>query len=262
MSGGEAPAEAPEPSFGRPSPASDTEPVLRRRGGAADAGWRAEGAGTGWCTFRAASVVGVRHRLAGARSDDYFAWTVGEGRLMLAVADGIGSVEGSAGAARRAAAAAVTADDLHAAIVQANEAAEGGGATTLLVAVLSASGRFELMRVGDSTAFLLAEEGPAQELFPAPDLERADSATAGLPADDPTFEEVAGELPTGSVLVLATDGVADPWRDGPATVAPALKEALLARPAPPRLLEVIDFSRRGCHDDRTLACVWLSGGRS
>ena len=259
MSGLEAPAESAEPSFGRPSPASVTEPVLRRRGGAGEAGWRAEGAGTGWCTLRAASVVGVRHRLAGAGSDDYFAWTVGDERLMLAVADGIGSIEGSAGAARRAAEAAVIAGDMRAAIIAANEAAEGGGASTLLVAAVFASGRFEVMRVGDSTAFLLSPGGPAEELYPGPDPDRADSATPGLPADDPTVEEVAGQLSPGSVLVLATDGVADPWRDGPTTVAPALQAALLGRPSPPRLLEVIDFSRLGCHDDRTRACVWLSG---
>jgi serine/threonine protein phosphatase PrpC len=259
MSGVEAPAEPAEPPFGRPSPASVAEPALRSRGGAVDAGWRAEGAGTGWCTLRAASVVGVRHRLAGAASDDYFAWTIEEGRLMLAVADGIGSVEGSAAAARRVAEAAVTAGDLRAAIVQANEAADGGGASTLLVAAVFASGRFELMRVGDSTAFLVSPEGSAEELFPAPDPDRVDSATPGLPADDPAVEEATGLLSSESVLVLATDGVADPWRDGPTTVAPALQTALLGRPSPPRLLEVIDFSRLGCHDDRTLTCVWLSG---
>ncbi|HET6873596.1 MAG TPA: protein phosphatase 2C domain-containing protein [Acidimicrobiales bacterium] len=236
-----------------------TEPVLRRRGGAGEAGWRAEGAGTRWCTLRAASVVGVRHRLAGAGSDDYFAWSVGEEALMLAVADGIGSVEGSAAAARRVAEAAVTAGDRRAAIVQANEAAEGGGTSTLVAAAVFATGRFELMRVGDSTAFLLSPEGPPEELFPGPDPDRADAATPGLPADDPTVEEAAGQLSPGSVLVLATDGVADPWRDGPTTVAPALQAELLARPSPPRLLEVIDFSRLGCHDDRTLTCVWLSG---
>ena len=95
--------------FGRPSPAAAAEPMLRPVGGAAGASWRAEGGSTGWCTLRAASVAGVRHRLAGQGPEDSFAWAVEAERLVVAVADGVGSVTESAGTAERACLAAVSA---------------------------------------------------------------------------------------------------------------------------------------------------------
>jgi hypothetical protein len=57
--------------------------------------------------------------------------------------------------------------------------------------------------------------------------------------------------------VLATDGIADPWRDGPATVAPVLAAALAHPPPALELAQLSDFSRQGCHDDRTMLGVWL-----
>ena len=63
-------------------------------------------------------------------------------------------------------------------------------------------------------------------------------------------------LSTGDALVLVTDGVADPLRDGPETVAPALAGALGEPPDAVALVGLVDFSRQGCHDDRTLLGVW------
>lgn len=187
----------------------------------------------------------------------------------MAVADGIGSVPQSAGAAARACRAAVEAGLAAAtegpdravlcAFDAANQAAEGGGATTLVVAVLARSGTISAGRVGDSTAFVLPEDGPEVELFQPPDPERTDTVTAALPAGDVEPELRHLVLDGDAVLVLVTDGIADPWRDGPTTVAPALNSALRERPEPPALLAVTDFSRLGCHDDRTVLCV---SGRS
>ncbi len=69
----------------------------------------------------------------------------------------------------------------------------------------------------------------------------------------------------GDALVLLTDGVADPLREGPGTVAPALAEVLSGGPtgglAPLDLAYAADFSRRGCQDDRTVLAAWaLVGG--
>jgi len=91
-----------------------------------------------------------------------------------------------------------------------------------------------------------------------PDDDGIATATAALPADDPQPERATADLGAGEVLVLLTDGVADPWRDGPATVAPALASALAGRPDPLDLARLVDFSRLGCHDDRTLVAVWLT----
>lgn len=253
-------------AFGRPSAAAAAEPRLASCGDDTVAAWRAEASSTSWCALRAASVIGVRHRLAGSRSDDAFAWAHDERCLAVAVADGLGSIEGSAGASHRASAAAVAAalgspgDDpagaARAAVAAANRAALGGGATTLVVAVVGCSGETVLARVGDSTAFTVRSGGSWGELFTPPDPERAATATAALPAEEPDVEVATTGLWDGTVLVMATDGVADPWRDGPTTVAPSLVSVLLSEPSALELLRAADFSRHGCHDDRTVVCLW------
>lgn len=229
---------------------------------AAAASWRADGASTDWCTVRAASVVGVRHRLAGQDNDDSFAWAHRLDLLAVAVADGLGSVPGSAAAARRAAAAAVLAaldGGLEAAVCASNEAAEGGGATTLVVALVVPDGTVEVARVGDSSAFVVEPGGAWRELFPGPQDDKLGAATEALPAGRPALEAAATVLGSESVLVLATDGVADPWRDGPTTVAPAITGAVVERPSALQVAVLADFSRQGCHDDRTMLCVWRRG---
>jgi hypothetical protein len=250
--------------LGRPSPAAAAEPLLPVCGEAAGSGWRADGASTEWCTLRAASVVGVRHRLAGRPSDDAYAWALTAGRLAVAVADGVGSVDGSAGAAARAARAAVEAavavagsDPIASALAAADGAAKGGGATTLVLAVTGADGSVALGRVGDSTAFLIEPDARWTELFGPPDPEHHDRATLALPGAADDAERGGARLVPGGVLALATDGVGDPWRDGPGTVAPALVSVLLGGPTPVELLAAADFSRQGCHDDRTILAVSL-----
>jgi serine/threonine protein phosphatase PrpC len=206
--------------------------------------------------------------------------------VIMAVADGVGSVEGSAAASAAAVDAVCAAlldsalasllgatlagalpgappeDDhwtrafaaAHAAVVAA------GGATTLVVAVVGGDGRGAVARVGDSTALLLVGGG-WRELWPtgAPDDGSLSTATAALPARPglaPEIEVVAVNLEAGAALILVTDGIADPLRDGPTTVAPALAEALAAVPSPLALALVADFSRQGCFDDRTVVGLW------
>jgi serine/threonine protein phosphatase PrpC len=155
------------PVLGRPSPAAATAAVLRARGAAPDAAYRADGGDGEWCAVRAASVAGVRHRLAGTRVQDSFAWGAEGDLLVVAVADGLGGVPGSDTTAARAAPAAVEAalaasgpraERVAAALRAANQAARGGGATTIVVAVLERPGDVTLARVGDSSAFLVGAE--------------------------------------------------------------------------------------------------------
>jgi serine/threonine protein phosphatase PrpC len=227
---------------------------------------------------RAASITGVRHRLAGQPNEDYFAWSQSDNLLVLAVADGLGSIVGSGQAALRACRAAVSAALCgevsalsalaRAALHAANAAALGGGATTLVIAIVSRDGHLEVCRVGDSTAFVV-QGGDACELFAPRDVDSVGSATAALPVtcDDSSeddkaefWERAASELREGQVLVVATDGLADPWRDGPQTVGPALVEVVTSSPSPLELATAVDFSRQGCHDDRTVLCAWLRPG--
>jgi serine/threonine protein phosphatase PrpC len=184
--------------------------------------------------------------------------------LAVAVSDGLGAVSGSEGAARRAALAAADAAAQAGAVgpglEAANEAAAGGGATTLVLALLSEDGTVEAARVGDSTAFVVAAGGHIwTELFEHPPgaEDQVGTETDALPSAALAWESARICLQPSDVLVLVTDGVADPWRDGPSTVAPALAQALAGHPGPLELARLVDFSRQGCHDDRTLVSLWM-----
>jgi serine/threonine protein phosphatase PrpC len=92
----------------------------------------------------------------------------------------------------------------------------------------------------------------------------ADTAEAGTgeagTGEAGRVELVSAELGRGAALVLLTDGVAQPLRDGPTTVAPGLAEALRCgregELGPLGLAGAVDFSRRGAHDDRTVLVAW------
>lgn len=156
-------------------------------------------------------------------------------------------------------------------------------ATTMVLAVVERDGSgadVSLARVGDSAAFVLEGQeweelgpGPGPGLGPAPvsgpqgveQEELASTATSALPGPSPEeLDDVAlGSfyLSMGQALVLMTDGLAGPLRDGPSTVAPSLA-SVLARAAvgtlsPLGLVTALDFSRRGCQDDRALVAAWL-----
>jgi serine/threonine protein phosphatase PrpC len=208
-------------------------------------------------------------------NDDAFAWRSGAPAVTVAVADGVSNVTGSAAAATLATEVAVdeawraiadgvdAGDAAEVAVTAANQALTGGGgATTLVVAVVAPDGTVCGVRVGDSSAFLLAG-GAWSELFtavPATDDEGVvETITSALPAPSPRVESAVGRLGAGDALVLVTDGLADPLRDGPETVAPALAGALGDPPGAVDLIGLVDFSRQGCHDDRTLVGVWMRG---
>ena len=275
------------PAWGDPSSASELPVPLRSRAGSNSAGYRAEGGWSADFVVLAASVAGVAHRLAGRRCEDAYGWAgAGPGRLALVVADGVSTAgRGGEGAdiAVSAACDYLAAEngesgwgesECRAAARAASEALvfAGGPAaadlsTTLVVALLSAGGggaEALLARVGDSSAFVL-EGTEWRELFPG----RAEEDMRGLPvkvlplrqgAGPGAIETASAFLMPGRALVLLTDGMADPLREGPGTVAPALAEVLSGGPsgelAPLELANAADFSRRGCQDDRTVLVAW------
>ena len=255
------------PVWGEPSAATDAAVPLRRRASASQACYRADGGQSAEFVLLAASVAGVAHRLSGRRCEDAYAWALPRpGRLAVIVADGVST----AGRGGEGADIAVSAACEHllttegwsemeclAALRAASEAVSGAGgrsaaelSTTLVVALVSASGAGAevcLARVGDSSAFVLAG-AEWEELFPGRAEEELRGSVIGvLPlgsrGDGDAIETASVMLPAGAALVLLTDGVAAPLRDGPSTVAPALADAA-------------DFSRRGCQDDRTILAVW------
>jgi serine/threonine protein phosphatase PrpC len=134
------------------------------------------------------------------------------------------------------------------------------GASTLVLAVIGRDGAADVVRVGDSTAFHLAG-GVWTELFVDAEALSGDEVhspvTAALPSPAPEIQAVSVVLSPGEAVVLVSDGVGDPLRDGPTTVAPGLAEALSAPPHPLVLAAQADFSRQGCQDDRTIVGVWL-----
>jgi serine/threonine protein phosphatase PrpC len=261
--------EQASPVLGRPSLAAASAAPLRAHGIAAEAAFRADSGDDERWAVRAASVAGVRHRLSAQPVQDSFAWAHDAHRLVVAVADGLGGVPDSTGTSGRAAGAAVEAvigaagpmaAQIDAGLEAANAASRGGGATTLTLALLTPDGPAWLARVGDSSAFVIGAEGGAwREVFSAPADDTVGTATAALPAEFVDAERTTANLAVDAVLVLVTDGVADPWRDGPTTVAPALSAALARHPGPLELAQLADFSRQGCHDDRTILAVWRTG---
>jgi len=220
-------------------------------------------------------VAGVRHRLGGAMGEDAYAWAFDDLLLAVAIADGVGSLPGSGSCAKRvveaacrsalgsAQAGAEPAQAALAALADAEEVAQGEGAAAMVVAVATPDGQLCLARVGDCSAFLLDGEGWL-ELFEEPDPDRVGTETLALPLgrQGRSIEEAAQVtslvLEPQAALVLASDGLADPWRDGPTSVAPVLAQGLYDLPAPLELLRLVDFARQGCHDDRSVAVLRLT----
>jgi serine/threonine protein phosphatase PrpC len=272
------------PAWGEPSKASQSAVPLRARASSPDACYRADGGESPDFAVMAASVAGVAHRLAGKPCEDAYAWVLSTpGRLALVIADGVSTAARGGEGAQMAVSAACQylvdtqgweKRDCEAALRAASEElVRAGGAlaadlsTTMVVALLSSSRtgvEVALARVGDSSAFVL-QQGNWSELFPDPDEEGMRGAlVAVLPLGSrPVVAEIETSTVTlapGTALVLLTDGVADPLRDGPGTVAPALAEILqggvVGDLTPLELARAADFSRRGCQDDRTVLVAW------
>jgi hypothetical protein len=272
------------PVWGEPSAATEVSVPLRGQASAGQACYRADGGQSEEFVVLATSVAGVAHRLSGRRCEDAYAWALPRpGRLALIVSDGVST----AGRGGEGADIAVSAACEHLLTTEgwgemeclmglraASEAISGAGgisaaelSTTLVVALISASAAgavVALARVGDSSAFVLAGS-EWHELFPGRAEEELRGSVVGvLPLGSrgggDAIETSSVVLPAGAALVLLTDGVADPLRDGPGTVAPALAEVLSGGPSgaltPLALADAADFSRRGCQDDRTVLAAW------
>ncbi|WP_327045345.1 protein phosphatase 2C domain-containing protein [Microbispora sp. NBC_01189] len=253
-------------------------PVFRRPDSEID------GADLPGLTVRAASIRGDIHRHYGTvRQDAMGLWQDGEGMLLACVADGVGSKELSHIGAVRACGAAH--EHLHNFFAQAtdldwaarcfvenvasainNRAAEEPAApdslsTTFLAALIEdlpdqSRHRITLVRVGDSTAWLL-REGKWTSSFrkQGEDDGVIDSSTCALPRDVDRVEVRTGYLHAGDMLMLCTDGLSNPMR------APELSTGLAAwwsqgPPSLPEFFRQMSFRKKTHDDDRTAVCVW------
>ncbi|WP_329110328.1 protein phosphatase 2C domain-containing protein [Micromonospora sp. NBC_01699] len=140
------------------------------------------------------------------------------------------------------------------------QAAERLLATTVVVAYVRPDGpgraRGWLARVGDSTAWTLrgVEWTP---LFPMdPDSELLPDGVSALPRVPTAIVPVEVELTVGDVLVLGTDGFADPLGDGTGTVGELFATGLAGPPTLPGLAWLLDFDSAAHDDDRTVLAVW------
>jgi serine/threonine protein phosphatase PrpC len=232
--------------------------------------------------IRLASTRGPSHRFYGAvREDAAAVLNLDDQFVAAAVADGIGSVPGSAEASRLAVEFALrrvqarlprlpepAPDDLgpllSEAITQANLALRhqrgGPPATTLTVAVVSAvpspdrGHLFALAAVGDSPAFVLAG-GRFAHVHSQTDVDELHSTrTAGLPAQRPPYRLFADYLPPGAVLLIASDGLGVPLSS--ADVQEELARRWRHAPDPIDFLTQVQFRRKSYDDDRSAVAIW------
>ncbi|MEU0478538.1 protein phosphatase 2C domain-containing protein [Streptosporangium sp. NPDC006013] len=243
-----------------------------------------DGAALPGLVVRAASIRGDAHRYYGTpRQDAMGLWQTGEAQLLTCVADGLGSKELSHAGASQACASAYRnitdlraytdlqvaaeyliegiADDIRKQAVQ-HEVPADALSTTFLAAVIdqsadASSHRARLMRVGDSTAFLL-RRGVWEECFGKEGEETiASSATHALPGDIGHVEVAVADLEPGDMLLLCTDGISTPLTRN-SRVGDQLS-AWWSQAEPPSLPEFFwqsSFRAKSYDDDRTAICVW------
>jgi Protein phosphatase 2C len=231
---------------------------------------------TGDVHVAAASVIGVSHAAAGGvRQDAYDFTTTGDGYLVIAIADGLGSRPLSqlgatmfcTGVTQAAigpgSPAPWAADELlcrgaeYAAAVQnCCQVPSAESAFVAAVAVLppgtGAVRTADIARVGDVSAFALDPENPLAELFTSDDgpINILGESLPGPAASRPQRVYVQTRI-----LILATDGLANDLRNSPG-VRSWLSEQWTRPIGPFAFGDCLRYQRQGSHDDRTAVVVW------
>lgn len=232
-----------------------------------------DGLGVGQFYVAAASHVGLSHVVHGTpRQDAYnFALTT-SGRLVVAVADGMGSrPQSQVGATHFCDSVAFAASDrpydsaaeyLLAAAVRAGDVAAVSyhlerDAVSFVGAVAVIDGdRCEVARVGDVSAFSINAEGELTELFTTGEG-HVNVVGRSLPAENPLEPEliIVREMRR---IVLATDGLANDLRTSPAARS-WLGRVWARLPTAHAMSDALRYERRGSHDDRTVVVVAVPG---
>jgi serine/threonine protein phosphatase PrpC len=215
----------------------------------------------------AGSLVGSAHLASGVPRQDAYDFIEAEaGRLVVAVADGMGSRPNSQVGARAfcdgmclavgaspndsAASYLASANDYAVKVCRDHDLAPDDIAYVAALAVFHEDA-CEVLRVGDVSAFALTDEG-FTELF-ADQEGHVNIVAAALPAEPlPTPESFCGHGLTR--VVLCTDGLANDIRHS-AQVRAWLQTSWTALVDVYGMAEALRFRRRGSHDDRTAVLV-------
>ena len=225
----------------------------------------------------AASVIGASHAAAGGgRQDAYDFITTGDGYLVIAVADGLGSrplsqvgaalfctgvtqaAIGPGSSAPRAADELLCHGAEYAAAAQDFcQVPPAESAFVAAVAVLPPPGTggartADIARVGDVSAFALDPESPLTELFTSDDgpINILGESLPGPAASRPQRAHAQTQ-----VLILATDGLANDLRNSPG-VRSWLSEQWTRPIGPFAFGDCLRYQRQGSHDDRTAVVIW------
>lgn len=233
---------------------------------------------------QARSSRGASHVHSGEpRQDSYALGRSKDGRFVIAaVADGLGSAErsnfGSYVATRVAVSTlsaqlsegvdvaeilrslpqriAVEMDELARGLIDENA---NGIATTLVVTVVPADqpAPIWLARVGDSDGLVLTLAGRWASGFGGGEGSAIETGTTDVLPHHPDRVEVRTiDGSKARALLLATDGVARVIEGSPEVVGAAFAERLAEPVDTIDFQRLVDFKRKGAHDDRTVVALW------
>ncbi len=222
---------------------------------------------TRWAV-RAATVRGPDRAQCGENSQDVFGvrWSRRRGSLLVAVADGLGSMPGSGPVARRAVRVGLTEldhgdrrpeENIAAAFTTAAADLAGrdvDGDTTLVLAELvpeDAGCRLYCTAIGDSSVWTVNESGWRPWIHSGT-MQRA---TTTLRTPD-AHQRLGGTIPDDAVLVFATDGFGNALGNGHSELAAELYQCWSTPPSPVEFLNQVSFLDQSFVDDRTVVVVW------
>lgn len=155
--------------------------------------------------------------------------------------------------------------DEHAATARDAVATHAATAVFAVVDLEPVDGRLhvQVAGVGDSPAWVLRDGGNRWESLQPIKNAGATVASSGTRAFPLVRGEMDGpyatELGPADVLVLMTDGIADPLGDGRGEVGRFLAQVWASPPAPLGFAAQVDFARKSHDDDRTAVAIWPEG---
>jgi serine/threonine protein phosphatase PrpC len=134
--------------------------------------------------------------------------------------------------------------------------------TTLVAAVVEAQSadqerrRYVVFAIGDSPAFLLRAGMFIPAFADQHDTEITSTATSALPTAVGQVAAVPGELAPGDVLMICTDGLANPMRNQATVHQLAAWWGDGDVPSIPEFGWQLSFRVKSYGDDRTAVCFW------
>lgn len=262
------------------------DPLYRTGGKIPDTvvdGWDGE-----FLSVRSAAVRGRMHRHGGQPRQDAVAVKVGEDgqRLFIALADGVSSARFAHAGAQAATEYAVSYlaqsytldftpkhawDLVKGASWEITQRAERANAvpedmsTTLICAAVTVTEEGmagHLVSLGDSSAWLL---GANDELLRLTEGKVSDGVDHGqvhpLPFLPDSIEALGFTASADEVLLLGSDGIGDPLGGGGGPLTRLFSEKLYQRrPGILDFVQLVNFTKAGFDDDRSLIAVWPARG--